>query len=131
MIALDTHALIWWVNDDPALSNNARKLINNSRKTERIIISSMATWEIAMLVKSDCLVLSMPLKEWIGKIERLPFIRFIPVDNVIAEDAVNLPGEFHKDPADRIIVATARSLNATLITSDKKILEYAHVMTKW
>ncbi len=131
MIILDTHALIWWVNDDPALSNNARKLINNSRKTERIIISSMTTWEIAMLVKLDRLVLSMPLKEWIGKIERLPFIRFIPVDNVIADDAVNLPGEFHKDPADRIIVATARSLNATLITSDKKILDYAHVRTKW
>lgn len=84
-----------------------------------------------MLVKLDRLVLSMPLKEWIGKIERLPFIRFIPVDNVIADDAVNLPGEFHKDPADRIIVATARSLNATLITSDKKILDYAHVRTKW
>jgi PIN domain nuclease of toxin-antitoxin system len=106
-------------------------MINNARKLGRIMISSMSTWEIAMLVKSERLLLAMPLKEWIGKIERLQFIRFIPVDNIIAEDAVNLPGDFHKDPADRIIVATARSLNATLITSDRKILEYVHVRSKW
>ena len=131
MITLDTHTLIWWINGDPALSANARKMINNARKSGRIMISSMSTWEIAMLVKSERLLLAMPLKEWIGKIERLPFIRFIPVDNIIAEDAVNLPGDFHKDPADRIIVATARSLNATLITSDRKILDYVHVRSKW
>jgi PIN domain nuclease of toxin-antitoxin system len=131
MIVLDTHVLIWWINGDPDLGVKARRLIHKARKEGKIYISSMTTWEIAMLLKSGRLVLAMPLNEWIEKIEKLPFVSFVPVDNGIARDAVNLPGDFHKDPADRMIVATARSLNVTLVTCDKKILGYGHVKTAW
>ena len=59
------------------------------------------------------------------------FINFVPVNNQIAEHSVTLPGDFHNDPADRIIVATSRHLNMNLITKDKKIINYPHVKTKW
>ena len=131
MITLDTHALIWWLNGDKTLSGAALKTINNAMKSGLIYVSVMSTWEIAMLVRADRLVIAMPLNEWIEKIEKLPFITFVPVSNEIAHDSVNLPGEFHKDPADRIIVSTARTNNSTLITSDQKILDYPHVKTKW
>ncbi|OQX17859.1 MAG: hypothetical protein BWK80_38985 [Desulfobacteraceae bacterium IS3] len=73
----------------------------------------------------------MPVEEWIAKSEKLPFIKFIPVDNKIAVASVNLPQPIHNDPADRIIIATAINLNAKLITKDEKILEYPHVKAIW
>ena len=131
MITLDTHTLVWWLNGDKFLSGYAQKSINNGVKAGQIYVSVMSTWEISMLVRAGRLIIAMPLNEWIARIEQLPFIRFIPVSNEIAMDSVNLPGDFHKDPADRIIVSTARYLNSTLITSDEKILKYPHVKSSW
>ena len=131
MITLDTHTLIWWINGDKSLSPAASKSIEKAVKKSSVCISAISAWEIAMLVKAERLIIAMPLAEWIEKIEKLPFVSFIPVSNEIAIDSVNLPGEFHKDPADRIITATARSLNSVLVTSDNKILNYPHVKTLW
>lgn len=86
---------------------------------------------MAMLIKYNRLQLKISLTDWIEKTEALPFVQFISVDNRIAADSVNLPGEFHKDPADRIIVATARHHNLQLITKDKRILDYDHVDAAW
>jgi len=63
--------------------------------------------------------------------EQLPVIRFVPVDNVVARLSVELPGEFHPDPADRMIVATAITHDAQLLTCDRKFLQYPHVKTLW
>ena len=131
MIVLDTHVWIWWINGSSELSRNAQKQILNAKSKNGIFISSISTWEVALLVKNGRLMLSIPLIDWILKCEQLPFIRFVPVDNRIAEQSVSLPDNFHKDPADRIIIATARHLNMTLITSDEKILQYKHVKSKW
>ncbi len=73
----------------------------------------------------------MEVADWIKKSEMLPFVNFIPVDNSIAVKSVNLPQPFHSDPADRIIIATAISLGASLITKDERILKYPHVKTIW
>jgi PIN domain nuclease of toxin-antitoxin system len=67
----------------------------------------------------------------VAKSEILPFIQFIPVTNSISIKAVNLPGSLHSDPADRIIIATALSVGAVLVTKDKKISSYGHVKTVW
>ena len=75
--------------------------------------------------------LNLDLDRWIEKVEKLPFLRFIPVNNQIAQKSVNLPGVFHSDPADRIMVATAREKGAVFITSDEKIRKYQHVQTIW
>lgn len=131
MIVLDTHVWLWWVNDPRDLSKTARSVIESERRTNAIHISSISAWEIALLVEKGRLHLSMRVEEWIAKSESLPFLQFVPVDNRIALQSVRLPGVFHADPADRIIVATALILGAELITKDDKIRSYPHIKTVW
>lgn len=131
MIVLDTHALIWWVDNPNKLSKKARKAIEEEKSKKGILVSSISVFEINLLVKKNKLHLVNNPDIWLGKIESLPFIRFIPVDNKIAAYSVNLPDFYHKDPADRIIIATALNIGAKLITSDKKILNYSLVQSAW
>jgi PIN domain nuclease of toxin-antitoxin system len=84
-----------------------------------------------MLVEREKLVLSMDVGSWLAAVAEIEAVRFIPLDVEVAVKSVDLPGEFHKDPADRMIVATARKLSAPLVTKDEKILAYAHVSTIW
>ena len=84
-----------------------------------------------MLVARQRIAHSMDVAEWLKWIETIEGVQFLAVDNEIAVKAVELPGEFHKDPADRVIVATARKLGAALITADEKIRAYPHVRTIW
>lgn len=131
VIVLDTHALVWWVAGEKALSKKARSLIARESKDGEIIVSSISAWEIAMLVERGRLVLSMEVESWIGTVARIDAVRFLPVDLDVALKSARLPGEFHKDPADRMIVATARKLAASLVTADDKILAYPHVKAVW
>ncbi|MEJ2214393.1 MAG: type II toxin-antitoxin system VapC family toxin [Gammaproteobacteria bacterium] len=133
MIVLDTHALVWWVSDDDQLSSKAVKAIKKELDDEvgEIIVSSISTWEIALLVEKKRLKLTMDVDEWIQTVSMIDKLKFIPVDNQIAIQSVRLPGEFHPDPADRLITALARHLSAALITSDKKIRNYKYVKTVW
>jgi PIN domain nuclease of toxin-antitoxin system len=131
VILLDTHILVWWVSDDSKLSQKAKKLIESASKKQEIIISSISIWEICLLVKESRLKLATDLETWIQKLESIPFIRFIPIDNSIAMKSVFLNEDLHKDPADRIIIATALKLGVKLITSDRKILNYKKVQTVW
>ena len=131
MILLDTHCLFWWTSDPRHLSSVAATAIAAERPGGDILISSITAWEIAMLVARGRLGLSMGISDWLAVVEEIGEVRFIPVDNAIAVDAVTLPGEFHKDPADRLIVATARKLGVAIVTADEKIRSYAHVRTIW
>lgn len=132
MVVIDTHILIWFVNGSEKLSKIARETINQSIASgEEIIISAISIWEIAMLINKDRLVLSMDIESWLSNIENIQGFRFVPVDNEIAYKSTQLPGEFHKDPADRMIVATARKLAVPLITADQKIRKYEHITTIW
>lgn len=132
MIVLDTHILIWWATGDlKKLSSKAISAINQELQGGEIVISSISAWEIAMLIVKDRIVISMDLEEWLSTIEQIEAVKFYPVDNEIALKSANLPGEFHKDPADRMIVATARMLGCGLVTADEKILSYQHVKTVW
>lgn len=131
MIVLDTHALAWWVGGDPTLSKKAKAAIEREMAGGEIVVSSISAWEIAMLVQRDRLFLSMDVGSWLATVAAIEAVRFLPVDVEIALKAVDLPGEFHKDPADRMIVATARKLAVPLVTKDEKIRAYAHVKTIW
>ncbi len=131
MIVLDTHVLIWWVNDDASLSGKAKAAIEHELDNGQIIISAISAWEIAMLVKQEKLLLAMDVDSWLATVAKIEHVRFIPVDVEISVKSVDLPGEFHKDPADRLIVATARKLAVPLVTKDEKIRGYAHVKTIW
>lgn len=132
MIVLDTHALLWWATgDDAQLSPAAAQAIAAEMSGGQIVVSSISAWELAMLVARDRIHLSMDVEAWLSVVGQIEAVRFVPVDNEIAVKSNALPGEFHKDPADRMIVATARKLAAPLVTADEKIRAYPHVRTVW
>ena len=131
MIMLGTYALVWWLSGEK-LSTKATKAIAKHEQTERsILVSSISAWEIAMLVERGRLVLTMDVESWLAEASKIPAIEFIPVDNNIAINSTQLPEHFHRDPADRMLVALARHLSVPLVTADEKILAYKHVKTIW
>ena len=129
MTIIDTHILIWWVSNPEKLSQRTRKHLSNLK--ESVLVSSISVWEIYMLVKKRRLKLTMDVDSWLEKIESLPFIRFVPVDNRVAAKSVMLAGRLHNDPADRMIIATALIHGAVLMTSDRKIRRYSYVKSVW
>jgi len=131
VIVLDTHVWVWWVGDPDRLSSNAREVIGLASGNNTLYISSISVWEIVMLSQRGRLSLTMDVGDWIAASEALPSINFVAVNNRIAIRSLQLPGQFHSDPADRIIVATALSLNASLVTMDRKIHDYPHVKALW
>ena len=133
MIVLDTHALIWWVNGDGKLSARARKVIESEMTVDggKILVSAITAWEIAMLINKNRLVLTMDLNEWLDTVRSIDAVQFVPIDNEVAIQSVQLPGDFHPDPADRMITALARHYSAMLVTNDDKIRNYRHVKTIW
>lgn len=128
MIVLDTHVWVWWVDGNQRLSSRQLEVIT-ANETDAIGISAISCWEIAMLVKQGELGFSIGLKDWFTLALNYPGVRLIELTPEIAIESTQLPEEFHRDPADRIIVATARINNCALITSDNKILKYPHVQT--
>jgi PIN domain nuclease of toxin-antitoxin system len=129
---LDTHVLVWWVNGDvDQISDDAIAAITDASQGGKIVLSSITAWEIAMLVSRGRLSLSVDVTTWLEVLQKSETIRFVPIDNEIGVKAVELPGKFHKDPADRLIVATARKLGISIITADEKIRAYPHIRTIW
>lgn len=133
MIVLDTHALLWWVNGTPRLSQPALEAIEQELQADdgEILISAISAWEIALLVEKGRLALSMNTDDWLETVDEIEGVRFAPLDAATAVESTRLPGEFHKDPADRMIVALARRFNAVLVTADEKITAYRYVRTTW
>ena len=131
MILLDTHALIWWADDPSRLGDQAKLAINQAMEAKKIFASSISSWEIALLVERGRLRLALDVRDWIARCESLPFLTFVPVSNAIAIESVRLPDFPHADPADRIIVATAMSLGAGLVTKDERLISYPFVKTIW
>ena len=131
MIVVDTHVWVWWISAPEELSEEARKTVDKAAAEDGIFVSSISVWEVALLVRKSRLKLTMDLHDWVTKSESLPFLNFVPVDNEIALRAIRLPGYPHKDPADRMIIATAISLGKALVTKDKRIRKYSRVPTIW
>jgi PIN domain nuclease of toxin-antitoxin system len=132
VIVLDTHVLIWWVSGAQELSPAAARAIEDEQKHDgRILISTISIWEIAMLVQRERLVLAFDLDAWLLALKSIDTLEFAPLSPRVAVQAATLPGEFHKDPADRFIVALAREQGVSLVTADQKIQRYPHVRWVW
>lgn len=131
MIVLDTHVLLWWLSNPEKLSSKAAEVIEKSMNDRAIYVSSISAWEIVMLSSRGRLELTIDAYDWVASAESLPFVYFVPVNNRIAMKSVRLPDFAYSDPADRIIIATAMSLRATLVTKDRRILDYPHVEARW
>jgi PIN domain nuclease of toxin-antitoxin system len=131
MILLDTQTLIWWSSSRESISRKAFKKINVEVKKGKVLVSSISIWEVYLLLKKKRLKFKVDISTWLEKVEQTPYFEFIPVDNKIAAKSVMLPGKLHQDPADRIIIATALTCGAKLITSDKRILKYPFIQSVW
>lgn len=132
MIVLDTHAWVWWVAGSARLPAPARDAIQECLDAgDPVRVSTISTWEVAMLVARGRLELTLDVDDWIAHAEAAPEIEFVPVDNRIALRSVQLDGFGHRGPADRIIVATALGMNAVLVTADARLHAYAPVTTIW
>lgn len=131
MIVLDTQAWLWWLHDPSRLSARARQTVVQAERDDGMTVSAISVWEVATKSALGKLVLPMQIEAWFAQARSYPGLVVEPVS---AEDALAsacLPGEFHKDPADRLIVALARRLQAPLVTSDGLIRAYPHVVTVW
>ena len=128
MIVLDTHIWVWWVHGDGRLTETQAAAIE-ANETDVIGVSAITCWEIAKLVEYRRLELPCPLREWFEQALSYPGIRLLELTPEIALESTQLPGEFHRDPADQIIVATARIHDCPLATSDNRFLKYPHVET--
>lgn len=126
LILLDTHVWLWLISGDPrAKSPGFLRLIEKRGAEDAIRVSIISIWEIGVLSKKGRIVLQpYGAMEWVHQALRFPGISIEPLSPEIAIDSTNLPGDFHADPADRILIATTRNLNATLITEDERILSY-------
>ena len=128
MIVLDTHIWVWWVHSDKRLTQTQAELIF-ANESGVIGISMISLWEVAKLVELSRLELPCPVDEWFEQALNYPGIQILELTPKIAVESTCLPGEFHRDPADQIIVATARSYDCPLVTSDERIIKYVHVKT--
>ncbi len=128
MIVLDTHIWVWWIHGDAHLTSQQVAWLQHY-ESQGLGVSAISCWEVAKLVEYDRLVLPCPVGEWMEQALSYPGIQFLNLTPQIAIESTQLPVGFHKDPADQIIVATARVHNCQLLTVDAKILNYEHVNT--
>ena len=127
----DTHTWIWWHMSPENLSTKVRRLISDTDKYDEVLLASISIWEFSKLLEKGRLIISCDPEEWLSEALDMVKFRFVDLTPAIAYKSTILPGNFHGDPADQIIAATAREENATLITKDKKIQNYKHVKTIW
>ncbi len=130
-ILLDTHAWIWWHADPGKLSKKAVRSIQAHAPGDGILLSAISIWEVCKLVEKGRLTLSIAPDLWIREALMRPGCRVIPLRPSIAYHSTILPQPFHNDPADQIIVATAREEKAVIVTKDGLIHDYPHVVTLW
>ena len=125
LLLLDTHTLVWSVEDNPKIGPQTKRVINQAARELRITVSAITPWEIALLVSKDRLQLGVEVLQWIHVALAKPGVKLAPLEPEIAVASTRLPFEIHGDPADRILVATARHLGARLVTADAALLELA------
>jgi len=131
-LILDTHVWIWLLNGEERLQRSkALPWIERAALRSQVKVSVISVWEVGMLQAKARITLPSHTLEWVRKALSSPGISLAPLTEEIAIESTQLPGEFHGDPADRILVATARLLGGTLLTSDRKILDYSKKHDLW
>ena len=127
---IDTHVWIWFNSRPEALSVRARNVIQ-SGDYEGLLLSAISIWELAKLVEKGRLTLAYDTWKWIEEALDIPKLELAPLSPRISWSSTCLPPPFHDDPADQILVATAREENAAVITADRLIRDYPHVRSVW
>ena len=125
---LDTHVWIWAQEDASQIGPRTRQLLVAPQHENHVC--AISTLELARLVDTGAISVFIALKDWVAGALRATQAQTIQVSHEIAMDAYALPGAFHKDPADRILVAAARCHDLTLLTADQRILKYGGVRSR-
>jgi len=128
---LDTHAWVWWLTEDRRLSRRAKSLIKASLAEQDLWISLISVWEIAKKVEKKQLILDRALDQWLDEAVNRSGLGIRELTRPVLVESCALPQPFHGDPADQILVATARHHGAVLVTKDQQIRQYAHVQSLW
>ena len=126
MIVIDTHIWVWRANGSPDLTDQHQAWLEEY-EGQGLGVCAISCWEVAKKVEGGKMDLALPIKEWLRQALGLKGILLLPLTPEVAVESTLLPGVFHKDPADQIIVATARIYDCPLLTADEKILDYPHV----
>jgi PIN domain nuclease of toxin-antitoxin system len=124
-LLLDTHCWYWMrLRQMEEFSQESITLIREAAGADALLVSVISVWEIAMLESKKRIALELPVPEWVQRALATPGLTLAPLTPEIAIESTRLPGELHGDPADRILVATARRMGARLMTRDRNLLAY-------
>jgi PIN domain nuclease of toxin-antitoxin system len=125
-LLLDTHIWLWYAegNAERLRAASVRKL-DEARRRGGLVVSAISIWEIGVHSARGRIQLSVPLRDWVERALGLPGIRLAFLDAAAAVESTLLPGELQGDPADRFLIATARTQGLPLATRDRGIIEYA------
>jgi PIN domain nuclease of toxin-antitoxin system len=125
-LLLDTHVWLWYVEEDrKRFARRIEPLVEAAVQRGELLISAISVWEIAVLDAIRRIELSQDVRTWVGRALGFPGVRLKGLSPSIAIESTRLPGTLHRDPADRILVATARLTGAALVTCDERVLSYA------
>lgn len=127
---LDTHVWIWWICGDSRLTAREREVLDNLSPSERPVLAEISLWEVAKLVERGCLELDMDLERWLAVASAPATVELARLTPAVAAEVARLPEKFHRDPADRVVVATARVRKLRIFTRDRKIIS-ARVAPLW
>jgi PIN domain nuclease of toxin-antitoxin system len=120
---LDTHILLWWLERNPRLTNDQRLVLDAAEKNMPFGVSDITLLEIGCLAAAGRIKLGSDLKQWLSRATAEPLVRLCRLTPAVVAEVSRLPPEFHRDPADRIIVASAKLEKARLLTQDRKIID--------
>ena len=120
---LDTHIWIWWILEDPRLPKPRRVALDSYPPNERPFLADISLWEASLLISKGRLVIDQDAESWLALAASPAVVQLCPISPSVAAEVGRLPAAFHQDPADRLIVATARNKHLPLATMDQKIIE--------
>lgn len=124
---LDTHIALWLEGADPRLRSSTREAIDRHwQGGGTILLSAVSVWEIALLVDSGRLALDVPVETWVERFLDYPGVEAAPLDHRAAARGYELHQLEHRDPADRLLIATAIELGCPLVTYDQRIGRFAN-----
>ena len=120
-VLIDTHILLYWFGDKSVLTARQVSTLDGTDADNPLTVSDISLWEVATLFSLGQIKLDRPLRDWLERAIAPPLVRRVGISPAIAAELAVLPDSFHRDPADRILVATARVLGLPLITNDARI----------
>ncbi|WP_342270558.1 type II toxin-antitoxin system VapC family toxin [Rickettsia endosymbiont of Orchestes rusci] len=125
LVLLDTHVVLWIMLEPEKIPEAIKQHIKIALENKLLFFSSISLWEIAMLAHKKRININQPIKDFLQSITNIKGLSIKNISVEVAAESSLLINDFHNDPADRLIVATAKCYNATLITRDQKILTWA------